>query len=107
MDIERTLREVVTSYPTELIPAQVRDIPRVAFQIALALNGALPQQKSVCDIGGGFSLFSCGCAALGMNVMLIDDFDDDWYPKFRDAFDPHRKYGVSVIRRDVIKVGVS
>ncbi len=108
MEIERTLREVANSYPIAWLAAnRVKDIPRVAFQIRLALDGTTSNNVSVCDIGGGVGLFSIGCAALGMKVLVIDDFEEHrWYWNDGGA-DLHRKYGVSVICRDVLKMGVS
>src|SRR5262245_66184564 len=76
MDIEHTLTEVANSYPIDWLAAnRLRDIPRVAFQIRLALNGAAPGNVSLCDIGGGVGLFAIGCAALGVKVVVIDDLD--------------------------------
>jgi hypothetical protein len=38
--VERILEGVARSYPSKLIDDQLGDIPRIAFNIRLALNGA-------------------------------------------------------------------
>jgi hypothetical protein len=48
--VEEILEGVARSYPSKLIDGQLRDIPRIAFNIRLALNGANPQAMSICDI---------------------------------------------------------
>lgn len=102
----KTLEEVARSYPAGMVDGQLRDIPRIAFNIRLATNGAT--KMSICDIGGGLGLFSTGCAALGMDTLLIDDFDDPVNRRLKDSpFVVHKKYGVKVISRDVIAQGVA
>ena len=51
--VEKILERVAREYPSEFIDDQLRDIPRIAFNIRLALNGADPRAMSICDIGGG------------------------------------------------------
>jgi len=41
--IEGILEDVARSYPSKLIDDQLGDIPRIAFNIRLALNGADPR----------------------------------------------------------------
>jgi SAM-dependent methyltransferase len=107
VSIERALLDVAKSYPIDWLAARrIADITRVAYQIRLALNGTAPSNVSICDIGGGVGLFGPGCAALGMKVAVIDDFEEHaWYWNGGGA-DLHRRYGVSVICRDVITLGV-
>lgn len=108
MDIERTLLEVARTYPARMVADQLRDIPRIAFNIRLALNGNDPKRLTLCDIGGGVGLFSTGCAALGIKTMLIDDFADPVNQKVGvEPFVVHKKYGVRVVSRDVIQRGVA
>jgi SAM-dependent methyltransferase len=103
MTIESVLAEVVRSYPENLQAGQTIDIPRIAFNIGLALNGRDPRGLSICDIGGGIGLFTPGCAALGMRTTLVDDFADPINKQVGDAqFAVHRKYGVRVESRDAI-----
>jgi SAM-dependent methyltransferase len=106
--VEGILEGVARSYPSKLIDDQLGDIPRIAFNIRLALNGADPRAISICDIGGGVGLFSTGCAALGMNALLIDDFADPINRRVGDSvFVVHKKYGVRILSRNVITDGLA
>jgi SAM-dependent methyltransferase len=106
--VEGILERVARSYPSEFIDDQLRDIPRIAFNISLAINGADPTAMSICDIGGGVGLFSTGCAALGMNVLLVDDFADPINRCVGDSvFVVHQKYGVRILSRNVITDGLA
>jgi 2-polyprenyl-3-methyl-5-hydroxy-6-metoxy-1,4-benzoquinol methylase len=87
-------------------------IERAAFNLSLVLATHDPGSR-VCDIGGGFSLFSLGCAALGMKTVLVDDFRDPLSEKNGDAalgadrrLDYHRSLGIEVITRDVVRDGL-
>lgn len=108
MSIETTLEAVARLYPAHMVAGQLLDVHRIAFNIRLALNGAEPRGLSICDIGGGVGLYSLGCAALGMRSMLIDDFGDQVNIREGDAaLAVHRKYGVTVLARDVVAKGVA
>ena len=111
-ELIRTLAQVANSYPDDLKVGQVRDIPRIAFNIGLALDTAKqrsPEELAICDLGGGIGLFSPGCAAYGFKrSVLIDDFNDPINWKVGDTvLSLHKSYGVEVISRDVIEVGIS
>jgi SAM-dependent methyltransferase len=106
--VEEFLEGVARSYPSKFIDDQLRDIPRIAFNIRLALDDAKPKGLSICDIGGGVGLFSTGCAALGMNVLLVDDFSDPINRRVGDSvFVVHKKYGVRILSRNVITDGLA
>src|ERR1700721_1855586 len=106
--IEEVLEGVARSYPSKLINGQLQDIPRIAFNIKLALNGADPRAMSICDIGGGVGLFSTGGAALGMKTLLIDDFADAINRRVGESvFVVHKKYGVRILSRNVITGGLA
>jgi SAM-dependent methyltransferase len=106
--VEGVLESVARSYPSNLIEDQLQDIPRIAFNVRLALNGTDPRTVSICDIGGGVGLFSVGCAALGMNALLVDDFADPVNRRLGDSvFVVHKKYGVRVFSRNVITDGLA
>jgi len=108
MKIEQTLEMVARSYPQHMIATQLTDIKRTAYNIQLAVDGADPRSLSICDIGGGVGLFSPGCAALGIHVVLIDDLADPVNVKEGNApLLVHRKFGVKVLCRDVIAQGVA
>lgn len=108
MNIESILNEVARAYPAHMVKDQVSDVQRIAFNIELALNGADPKSRSICDIGGGVGLFSTGCAAIGMNVLLVDDFDDPVNHRLgAEQLVTQKKYGVRILSRDVIKSGIA
>ncbi len=106
--IASTLREVALRYPERYIAHQLRDIPRIAFNLDLVQK--LVQKKSpvIADVGGGWGLFSPGAAALGWRSTLIDDFrgadiqDRETDPRLL----PHRETGVIIQLQDVA-VGLS
>jgi predicted RNA methylase len=106
--IERILEGVARSYSSNLIANQLADIPRIAFNIKLALDGADPRTTSICDIGGGLGLFSTGCAALGMKTLLVDDFADPInHIVGESVFVVHKKYGVRILSRNVVTDGLA
>jgi 2-polyprenyl-3-methyl-5-hydroxy-6-metoxy-1,4-benzoquinol methylase len=108
-EIEQKLTKVAAEYPSNMVAEQISDIPRIAFNIALALPAEKPLDKMViCDVGGGIGLFSIGCATVGFGkVLLVDDFADQVNLAVGDSIlDLHRRYGVQVISRDVVAKGL-
>jgi SAM-dependent methyltransferase len=86
-----------------MIESELKDIPRISFHMRL-VRAAAPENAIVADIGGGLGLFSPGCAAIGMNVTLVDDFGDSNYLENRDAvLQLHREFGVRIESCDVIR----
>lgn len=101
-EIERTALDVARRYPEQLRYIIDDDIARTAFQVDLLLSRK-GKDISVCDIGGGLALFSVVCAAVGMKVTLVDDFDDETnHIVGSDVLDIHRHYGVEIVSADVI-----
>ncbi len=103
------LQKVAARYPAPMVAHQMADIPRIAYNISLALPTAKPlKQATICDIGGGIGLFSLGCAAIGFGrVILVDDFSDPINQEVGDnIFSLYRDYGVKVVSRDVIANGL-
>jgi SAM-dependent methyltransferase len=106
-DLHALLYSLAAEYPPEMADAERADVPRIAFHLGLVLahkgSGA-----SVCDLGGGVGLFSLGCAALGMRSLLVDDFRDpvNLQDGEGDVLALHRSYGVRVLSRDVIALGI-
>lgn len=81
------------------------DTLRQVFHINTVLN--LAPGGSIADIGGGIGLFSAGCASLGFEATLIDDFADPVNATYGDeALDLHRSVGVKIESRDVIRDGL-
>jgi len=94
-----------------MVAGQVQDIPRISFNMRIALDAALPKQPGeleICDLGGGIGLFSVGCASYGMKrTVLVDDFDDPVNHRIGGSIlDLHRGLGVEVISRDVVENGI-
>jgi 2-polyprenyl-3-methyl-5-hydroxy-6-metoxy-1,4-benzoquinol methylase len=97
---------ISNEYPAHLRQHQIADVSRVAFNLDLALGGAQTGSR-IADIGGGLGLFSLGAAAIGMQSVLVDDFRDPGNVEIADeVLMLHRRYGVDVIRRDVVTLGV-
>jgi SAM-dependent methyltransferase len=106
-----TLRDLVKRYPSDMISHQAGDIPRIRFNIRIALDAIEGQSHDgieILDLGGGIGLFSIGCAAYGMGkVVLVDDFDDPVNHKVGPSIlDIHKSLGVQVVSRDIIKEGI-
>jgi SAM-dependent methyltransferase len=91
---------LVREYPAELQPHQREDVDRIAEHVGLLVDRIRPGSR-VCDLGGGIGLFSLGCAAVGFDVLLVDDFGDDGLSQAADrVLDAHARYGVDVRRAD-------
>jgi SAM-dependent methyltransferase len=121
-DLSRTLTELAQRYPADLVEGQLRDIPRIAFEIDLVTRRA-GRDVALCDIGSGVGLFPVACAALGMRVTIVDDFEhpfgeggrvDDCpdapdavnYDVAETALALHRELGVAIERRDPLEGGL-
>src|SRR5262245_4367207 len=107
MSIKETLFNVLVHYPTSEIENQRQDIPRIAFHLGLIVTN-VGAGSAVADIGGGLGLFSPGCAALGFNSSLVDDFRDAGNIRVaREVLKRvHERCGVTVVCRDVVTHGV-
>jgi 2-polyprenyl-3-methyl-5-hydroxy-6-metoxy-1,4-benzoquinol methylase len=101
--VREVLRETALKYPPALVDAQLNDLARTAFHIAL-VKDSVGQGATICDLGGGVGLFSAGCAALGMRVTLVDDFQEH---AGADTLKLHRGLGVIVESRDVVREGIA
>jgi 2-polyprenyl-3-methyl-5-hydroxy-6-metoxy-1,4-benzoquinol methylase len=109
--LSAVLSNVAHQYPKDLLDAEVLDIPRIAFNIGLALDAVKHKshtEMELCDLGGGIGLFSVGCAAYGIKrSVLVDDFDDSVYHRVgASILDLHRRFGVEVFARDVVENGI-
>jgi SAM-dependent methyltransferase len=98
------LTGIAHEYPQELIQHQLTDKDRISFLLSL-----IPMGATVCDLGGGTSMFSAACkAAVANRVVVIDDFGDPWNRQFGDAvLKPHRKAGVEFVSRDIVSQGIA
>jgi SAM-dependent methyltransferase len=109
--LKTVLRGVANQYPQDLAEAQCRDVARIAFNIKIALIASKPKpihNLEICDLGGGIGLFSVGCAAYGLKrSVLVDDFDDSINHRVGESIlGLHRRYGVEVHSRDVVREGI-
>lgn len=103
--IGSTLVRVIADYPEGLRASQLADIQRQVFHVETVLRLA-PGGRMV-DIGGGVGMFSVTCAALGLDVSLVDDWRDGVNVEWGDeAFIAHKRHGVNVVQRDVIAEGL-
>jgi 2-polyprenyl-3-methyl-5-hydroxy-6-metoxy-1,4-benzoquinol methylase len=99
----KQLTRIVDAYPPSL-QGQRGEIARFAFNVAL-VRSLVPAGGSVCDIGGGWGTFSLGCAAVGLQSVLIDDFGDHGFGQRSDVEAMRRIYdehGVDVRSHDVL-----
>ncbi len=105
-EIVPVLQSIAKQYPPEQVEEQLQDVERIAFHIGLVVSRK-GHNSRICDIGGGIGLFSAGCAAIGMEAILVDDFGDPVNRRLGEpVLDLHRSYGVRIESRDVIKGGI-
>lgn len=98
--VEETLAGLAARYPAPLVDIELADVARIAFHVRLVMDYA--EEGPVCDVGGGLGLFSLGCAAVGLPVILVDDFRDDSHGVSVDGvLEIHRSLGVDIVQRDV------
>lgn len=106
--LKSILRDIAEEYPEEMRASQHQDVNRIAFSMQLAFGSMPPGEISVCDVGGGASLFSVGCKAAGCRrSVLVDDFgdrDSDYFVV--SDLGPHSRRGVEVVSRDVMAHGL-
>jgi SAM-dependent methyltransferase len=104
--IRGTLLELARQYPPDMADGQARDAERIAYHIELVAAGPNFPGR-IADVGGGVGLFSVGCAALGMDSWLVDDFGDEINRQQGDGpLAVHRKHGVHVVKRNVVAEGL-
>ena len=103
----RLFWELFQEYWTPQPPHIARNMcAKEAFHVRLVLSCA-GRDVSICDLGGGWGLFSAGCGRLGMKSIMIDDFLDPG--RMVDADRRHRivtECPVEFIRRDLIEEGI-
>lgn len=76
---------------------------RTAYDINLILERLGSRDLAVCDVGGGYGLFSVGCARLGMRSILIEDFYDIERLGMLDATQTLlAEEGVEIMRRNML-----
>jgi SAM-dependent methyltransferase len=105
--IKTVLARIANDYPPDSVAGQLKDVDRIAFHIEI-ISAGLPASARVADIGGGLGLFPPGCAAVGLSIVVVDDFCDPGNTEIAaEVFARvHHKLGVEIVSRDVIAEGV-
>lgn len=115
------LRGLAEAFPDRLVPAQLQDVERVAFQLGLVTH-RMGASISLCDIGSGVGLFPAACARMGIRVTMMDDFtppyrdaetarrvpdapDAVYFDQVESALAVHQDLGVHIERRDPLHEG--
>src|SRR5262245_48629830 len=120
-DLLRLLDKLARSHRPDLVPGQLAEVARIAFEVELVIE-RVGTDVALCDIGSGIGLFPAACASLGMRVTMMDDFvhpfGDESVPLVPDAPDAvylggvedaltlHRCLGVRVEKRDALEEGL-
>jgi SAM-dependent methyltransferase len=79
---------------------------RTAYDIGLIVD-RIGRNGRVCDVGGGYGLVAIGCAKLGMEAVLIEDFYEmEKFGTLDQTLALMGEYGVHVKRRDIIADGL-
>jgi SAM-dependent methyltransferase len=100
MEIVEAISKVQADFCPEILADTIEQTRRDIFKISLVAG----QGTSLCDVGGGLGAFGPACAAMGMKVTVIDDFQDEVNFRVGEAgFACHKKYGVRVISADASK----
>lgn len=122
MDVRLLLDELARSFRPDLVPAQLADVGRIAFEVALVTD-RMGTDVALCDVGSGIGLFPAACARLGMRVTMMDDFvhpfedaqsaqaapdapDAVYLGGVEDALALHRSLGIRVEQRDPLEEGL-
>lgn len=106
METRQALVDVTERYHPDLVAYRRSDVDRQVFHVDL-VRSLLEPGARVVDIGGGVSSFSLGCARVGFDAAVVDDFGDSVSATYGDeALRVHRELDVEVISRDVIAEGL-
>jgi SAM-dependent methyltransferase len=102
--IRRLLDETALRYPRALRDEQIRDVDRVAFQLARIYRPG----ASVADLGGGSGLLAAGCALLGLETWSVTPLSSSTQTsEDQEAVDLQRRLGVRVLEGDVRQFGAA
>src|SRR5258708_27934976 len=96
MDFGAILSKVIEHYPASMRAGQQTQIVRMGYEMSLFVPNVPPRGR-VCDLGGGWGTLALGCAAAGLNAVVIDDYRDQGFFD-EEAMPPRRalylEYGV-------------
>ena len=92
-----TMSALAEAYPPKKQALQLSHFEQLSFHVQLVFRPG----GTLLEIGGGHSLVAPTCAALGMQVYLLDDFaDSPGDPEGLECLDIIRTTGVQVICQD-------
>ncbi len=104
--LRRQLSAIAGRFPDPIARIHRANLDRIVFDVGLVADSRGTSAR-VADIGGGVSLFAVGCALLGMDVTLVDDFSDPANLEYgSELLAEHLAAGVTIAERDVIAEGV-
>ncbi len=100
------LEQVSRCFPEPVERMHLANLDRTLFDIGLVTERRGVTGRLV-DLGGGVSLFSVGCAMLGMETVLIDDFADPQNLEHGPSLlAEHRAAGVDIVERNIVEDSV-
>jgi len=100
------LRQVARRFPDPVARMHLVNLDRTLFDIGLVAERRGTTVRLV-DLGGGVSLFSLGCAVLGMDTVLVDDFADPQNLEHGPSLlAEHRTAGVDILERNIVEDSV-
>lgn len=108
-DAKEVAREVARLYPASKRRYAELQADRIAFQLHL-VTSRIGTTGDFCDIGGGISPLSLACARVGMDVIVIDDYRDEFYttdPETAATIELLRENGVTVRTRNILEDDLS
>ena len=108
MNYAALLEKVIDRYPLSIAEGQRSQIRRMSFELSLFVPG-LARGARVADLGAGWGTIALGCAAAGLNAVLVDDFRERGYfdePTMTAMSALYREYGVEVVSRDLVVQGL-
>ena len=111
MNFEKKLIAIANKYPEKMIEDHLLDIKRTNYHINLAINSCKNKninELEICDLGGGLSPFSIGCASLEFKrSIVVDDFDDsNNHVVGNEPKNFLKEHGVEIFERDIIEKGI-
>jgi len=104
-EIRKLLHQIIDDYPPSLRADQLVNVERHAFNIRLVLR----KGAHLVDFGGGVGAFSLACKLLGMEVTIVDDFNDPSVCTAAGqlALEHFQKHEIQIIRADLLSLKLS
>jgi len=120
-DLKAVFEQMAQRFPDDMVEEQLWDLPRIVFNTQLILDRAGTDVR-ICDIGAGVGMFGAGCAELGMQMTMMDDFETPYdeaalaealpnvpdsinFTRAHNVLDLHRGLGVQIMQRDPLAEG--